>query len=135
MRPLLYNPDMVELSDPIFSDEAAARAWLEARRWPEGPVCPYCERPGTARPVGGRSMGAGWYHCRFCRRKFTVRVGTLYERSHVPLHKWLRATRILTDGDRPDITVDMLRYMLDVSYKTAWSMVRRIRDAMRAVAS
>lgn len=135
MRPLLYNPGMVELSDPIFSDEAAARAWLEARRWPGGPVCPYCERPGAARPVGGRSMGDGWYHCRFCRRKFTVRVGTLYARSHVPLHKWLRATHLLTDGSRPDITIDRLRFMLDVSYRTAWAMARRIRDAVRAVAS
>jgi transposase-like protein len=80
-------------------------------------------------------MGDGWYHCRDCRRKFTVRVGTMYERSHVPLHKWLHATLLLTDSRRPDVTVDLIRYMLDVSYKTAWAMTRRIRDAMSEVRS
>ena len=125
---------MVDRSDAIFHDEAAARAWLEAQRWPDGAVCPHCEQGSTVRPLSGKSMGDGWYHCRDCRRKFTVRVGTMYERSHVPLHKWLHATLLLTDRRRPDVTVDLIRYMLDVSYKTAWAMTRRIRDAMSEVA-
>lgn len=120
---------MAALPDAIFRDEAAARAWLEAQRWPNGAVCPRCGGAGSARKLSGGSMGDGWYHCRTCRRKFTVRVGTLYERSHVPLHKWLLATRLLTGRTRRDMTIDTLRFMLGVSYRTAWSMARRIREA------
>lgn len=125
---------MLDRSDPIFTDEAAARAWLEAQRWPDGPVCPRCERRGTSRPLNSKSMGEGWYHCRDCRRKFTVRVGTMYERSHVPLHKWLYATLLLTDRNRQDLTVGLLHFMLGVSYRTAWAMARRIREAIRSIA-
>lgn len=126
---------MVDGSDPIFRDEAAARGWLETQRWPLGPVCPLCGRRDTARRLEGRSMGEGWYHCRRCRRKFTVRTGTLYERSHVPLHKWLNATRLLAGGGGDAVTVERLHFTLGVSYKTAWSMSRRIREALRAVAA
>ncbi len=83
---------MIDLPTPIFHDEAKARQFLEAQRWPDGPFCPICGQFDLVRPLGGKSMGPGWYHCPICRRKFTVRVGTLYERSHVPLHKWLLAT-------------------------------------------
>ena len=123
---------MIDGPDAIFSDEAAAHRWLEGQRWPDGPVCPHCARPDTARPLNGKSMGEGWYHCRRCRRKFTVRTGTMYERSHVPLHKWLHATRLLAQDDRERLTVERLRFILDVSYKTAWSMTRKIREALRA---
>ena len=125
---------MIDRSDPIFSDESAARVWLESQRWPDGPVCPWCGRHDTPRPLNGKSMGEGWYHCRECRKKFTVRAGTMYERSHVPLHKWLHATLLLTAGNRQEVTVDLLHFLLGVSYKTAWTMTRRIKDAIRAVA-
>src|SRR5690349_19884383 len=84
-----------DLDNPAFKDEEAARKWLEASRWPNGPVCPFCKKPDDVKPLGGKSMGAGWYHCAECREKFTVRVGTLYERSHIALHKWLLATHLL----------------------------------------
>ncbi len=81
-----------DLTNPIFTDEEAARKHFEAIRWPNGPVCPQCGGSDRVRPYGGKSMGPGWYHCNDCRRKFTATMGTLYERSHIPLHKWLLAT-------------------------------------------
>jgi hypothetical protein len=75
-------------------------------------------------------MGEGWYHCRQCREKFTVRVGTLYERSHVPLHKWLYATHLLC-ASKKGISSHQLSRMLDVTYKTAWFMSHRIREGMK----
>jgi transposase-like protein len=120
---------LLDRSDPIFSDEDAARRWLEARRWPDGVVCPWCDRRETVRPLGGNSMGDGWHHCRDCRRKFTVRVGTLYERSHVPLHKWLLAAHILSTGNPKAVTAERLGAALAVSYRTAWRLIRRLRAA------
>ena len=72
-----------DLNNPAFKDETKAREWLEASRWPDGPARPFC-KSGEHDPLGGKSMGPGWYHCSECREKFTVRVGTLYERSHIP---------------------------------------------------
>lgn len=77
-------------------------------------------------------MGDGWYHCRACRKKFTVRLGTLYERSHVPLHKWLLATHILCGQGETVPTADLIRLMTAVSYKTAWTMMKRIQSAVKA---
>src|SRR3546814_5919272 len=76
------------------------------------------------------SMGKGWYHCKDCRKKFTVRVGTLYERSHVKLHKWLMATHLLCSSKK-GMSAHQLHRMLGVTYKTAWFMAHRIREAMR----
>jgi hypothetical protein len=75
-------------------------------------------------------MGEGWYHCSDCRRKFTVRVGTLYERSHVPLHKWLFATHLLCSSKK-GMSSHQLKRMLGVTYKTAWFMSHRIREGMK----
>src|SRR3546814_13128002 len=75
-------------------------------------------------------MGKGWYHCKDCRKKFTVRVGTLYERSHVKLHKWLMATHLLCSSKK-GMSAHQLHRMLGVTYKTAWFMAHRIREAMR----
>jgi transposase-like protein len=118
------------LSLPIFNDEDAARAYLEAQRWPDGPVCPFCGQFETvqALPQAG-SMGPGWYHCKDCRRKFTVRVGTLYERSHIPLHKWLLATHLICSSKK-GISSHQLHRTLGVTYKTAWFMSHRIREGM-----
>lgn len=114
-----------------FKNEDAARKFLEANRWPSGAVCPSCGLTETVAPLPPKgSMGAGWYHCRQCREKFTVRVGTLYERSHVPLHKWLYATHLLTSSKK-GISSHQLHRMLDVTYKTAWFMAHRIREGMK----
>jgi transposase-like protein len=78
-------------------------------------------------------MGPGWYHCKECREKFTVRVGTLYERSHIPLHKWLLATHLLTSSKK-GMSAHQLHRMLGVTYKTAWFMAHRIREAMKPAA-
>ena len=86
---------MSDLTNPIFTNEDKAREHLEAIRWPDGPVCPSCGFGNTVKPLGGKSMGPGWYHCGSCREKFTVRVGTVYERSKIPLHKWLLATHLI----------------------------------------
>lgn len=121
---------MCDLTNPIFTDEDAARSFLEAQRWADGVFCPYCGQVDTVRAFTGKSMGPGWYHCRDCRKKFTVRVGTLYERSHVPLHKWLLATHLLCSSKK-GMSAHQLHRMLGVTYKTAWFMAHRIREGMR----
>ena len=102
--------------NPTFHDEKAARRFLEAQRWPDGPFCPYCGQFETAHKLRGESMGEGWYHCTECRRKFTVRVGTLYERSHMPLHKWLLATHLLCSSKK-GMSAHQLHRTLGVTYK------------------
>jgi transposase-like protein len=121
--------DTYDLSNPAFNDEDAAREWLEASRWPDGPVCPHCGSLDDVSPLKGKSMGPGWYHCNECREKFTVRVGTLYERSHIPLHKWLLATHLLTSSKK-GMSAHQLHRMLGITYKSAWFMAHRIRKAM-----
>ena len=75
---------MCDLTNPAFTNEDKAREFLEASRWPDGAVCPFCGQLDTVKPLGGKSMGPGWYFCNDCREKFTVRVGTLYERVTYP---------------------------------------------------
>ncbi len=119
----------VELSSPVYSDDEAARMHLESIRWPNGPVCPHCGSTDEARALGGESMGPGWYYCEACQDKFTVRTGTVYERSHVPLHKWLLAFRLLASSKK-GFSSHQLARTLNVSYKTAWFMSHRVREAM-----
>jgi transposase-like protein len=121
---------MCDLTNPAFTDEDKAREYLEKSRWPDGPVCPFCGQFETVKVLGGKSMGPGWYHCSDCREKFTVRVGTLYERSHIALHKWLLATHLMTSSKK-GISAHQLHRMLGVTYKTAWFMAHRIREAMK----
>ncbi len=120
----------MDISNPIFHDEDKARAHLEALRWPNGAVCPVCGETEPVKKLGGKSMGKGWYHCGDCRQKFTVRVGTLYERSKVPLHKWVLATHLLA-ASKKGMSAHQLHRMLGVTYKTAWFMAHRIRESMR----
>ncbi len=121
----------MQLTDPIFTDEDKARAYLEATRWPDHVHCPFCGEHETVKALPPKgSMGKGWYHCRACRKKFTVRVGTLYERSHVPLNKWLLATYLLCSSKK-GISAHQLHRTLGVTYKTAWFMAHRIREGMR----
>jgi transposase-like protein len=118
-----------DLTNPAFTDENAARKFLEASRWPNGPICPFCGQTETVAKLGGKSMGPGWYFCSGCRDKFTVRVGTLYERSHIPLHKWLLATHLIISSKKGMSALQLSR-MLGISYKSTWFMCHRIREGM-----
>lgn len=120
----------VDLTNPIFTDLEAARAHFEAIRWPSGPYCPSCGRFDRIAPLGGKSMGPGWYHCKDCRRKFTAAVGTIYERSHIPLTKWFLATHLLCSSKK-GMSAHQLGRMLGLPYKTAWFMAHRIGEGMR----
>ncbi|MBV9199455.1 MAG: transposase, partial [Alphaproteobacteria bacterium] len=81
-----------ELNNTTFQDEGKAREWLEARLWPDGPVCPHCGALEASTPIATR---ASWYQCNACRKQFSVTVGTLFERSHIPLNKWLLAAFLI----------------------------------------
>ena len=114
--------------DLIFFGEDAARRYIETMRWPGGPCCTRCGSRRVTR-MGGRTQ-AGMLLCRDCRNKFTCRMGTAMEHSHVPMHKWLRALLIVTTGDR-HLSAQKLKVALDLgSYRTAWLMAQRLREAI-----
>ena len=121
-----------ELQNPIFTDENAARRALEACRWPNGPTCPHCGSVDRIVLIGGekRSHRPGLYYCNGCKGQFTVTVGSVFERSKVPLTKWWLATFLLGSSKKGRSTHQLHR-MLGVTYKTAWFMTMRIREAMR----
>lgn len=115
-------------------DEEAARAFLEGLRWPNGRACPQCgsvrsyalkAKAGSRKPVR-----QGVYKCNDCRKQFTVTVGTIFEGSHIPLYKWLRAIHFLC-ASKKGMSAHQLHRMLDITYKSAWFMAHRIREAMR----
>ena len=116
----------------IYTDETAARKHLERLLWPQGPFCPHCGNADSKRihKLQGKSTREGVYKCRECEKPFSVTVGTVFESSHVPLHKWVYATHLLT-ASKKGISSHQLMRMLDVSYKTAWFMSHRIREGMR----
>lgn len=119
----------MNLTDPIFQDADKARAHLEATRWPNGPICPHCGVVNEATNVGGKAARAGCYQCNACRDQFTVTVGTVFERSKVPLNKWLLATYLISSS-KMGYSAHQLHRTLGVTYKTAWFMAHRIREAM-----
>ncbi len=84
------------LSADHYHDEQAAYAWVEARVWPDGPICPHCGSVDRATALRGTSTRIGVHKCRDCRKPFTVKVGTIFESSHVPMHLWLQAIALLT---------------------------------------
>ena len=116
-----------------FTNETAARQHLEAMRWPSGPVCPHCG--GTERNVhlNGKAHRPGLLFCGDCREQFSVTVGTVFERSKVPLHKWILANHLICSSKK-GISSHQLHRTLKVTYKTAWFMAHRIREAMRPLA-
>jgi transposase-like protein len=118
------------LSAPHFHDEQAAYAFLEAKVWPNGPVCPKCGGIERISKMNGKSTRIGAYKCYQCRSKFTVKVGTVFEDSHVPLNIWLQAVALLT-ASKKGISSNQLHRTLGVTLKTAWFMSHRIREAMR----
>jgi len=121
---------MSDITAPRFKNENAARKHLEKVRWPDGPVCPHCGSVDEAHRIKGKSARPGLWFCGECRRQFTVTVGTLFERSKVPLHKWLLAVHLLCSSKK-GMSAHQLHRMLGVTYKTAWFMAHRIREAMR----
>lgn len=118
------------LSAPHFHNEAQAFAYVEARLWPEGPVCPHCGGVGKIGKLQGKTTRAGLWKCYQCRKPFTVRIGTIFESSHLPLHVWLQAI-FLVAGSKKGISANQLHRTLGVTLKTAWFLAHRIREAMR----
>jgi transposase-like protein len=121
---------MSDFSNPIFHDADKAREWLEARLWASGPICPHCGVVDQATALKGKSHRPGLYQCNACRSPFSVTVGTLYERSHVPLNKWLGATHLMMASKKGMSALQISR-MIGVTYKTAWFMCHRIRESLR----
>lgn len=118
------------LNAPHFHDEAAAIAKLESIVWPNGPVCPKCGSGDRVSEIKGKTARPGLRACGFCRKQFTVKVGTLFESSHIPVHKWWQAVHLLC-ASKKGISSHQLHRTLKVTYKTAWFMSHRIREAMR----
>ena len=113
-----------------FTDETAARKAMEALLWPDGPVCPHCGSVEKLGKVEGKSARAGLYYCGACKSQFTVTVGTIFERSKVPLSKWWMAVHLMASSKK-GMSAHQMHRMLGVSYQTAWFMEHRIREAMR----
>jgi transposase-like protein len=123
---------MTDLTDLIYTNEAAAREHLENLRWPDGPICPFCGVVEQSTKLEGKSHRAGLYKCRACRKPYTVTVGTVFERSKIALNKWVLATHLLS-ASKKGMSSHQLHRMLGVTYKTAWFMAHRIREAMREI--
>ena len=122
---------MADLTAPQFTDETAARAALEAVRWPNGAVCPHCGSvDDQVTKMEGKAHRPGLYNCKGCRKQFSVTVGTVYERSKIPLHKWLFATHLMAAGKK-GTSAHQIHRMLGITYKSAWFMCHRIREAMK----
>jgi transposase-like protein len=120
---------MDDLFNPVYQNEKAARKHLEALRWPDGPVCPHCGTVDEATKLKGESTRPGVWKCRACEKPFSITVGTVFERSHIPLHKWLFAVHALSSSKK-GMSAHQLHRTIGVTYKTAWFMFHRIREAM-----
>ena len=118
------------LSRPEFHNEEAAYAYVEARIWANGRVCPHCGVVGKSSKMGGKSTRVGAYKCYACRKPFTVKIGTIFEASHVPMNLWLQAIYLMC-ASKKGISSNQLHRTLGVTLKTAWFMSHRIREAMR----
>lgn len=118
------------LSQPQFHNEKAAFAYLEKVLWPDGPECPHCGARNRASKMKGKATRLGLWKCYACRKQFTVKVGTVFEHGRVPLHKFLQASYLMASSKK-GISAHQLHRTLEVTYKTAWFMAHRIREAMR----
>ena len=114
------------LGNKIFQDATKAREWLEKLLWADGRSCGYCGAVDESTEIGGRD---GYYQCNACRKQFTVMVGTVFERSHIPLNKWLMAAFLLC-ASKKGISAHQMHRMLGITYKSAWFMMHRLREAM-----
>jgi transposase-like protein len=122
---------MTNLTDPIYHDADKAREHLEVLHWPDGPVCPRCHTGDRITKLAGKSTRPGVYKCNECAKPFTVTVGTIFEDSKIPLNKWLLAFRLL-NGGKKGFSAHELHRSLGITYKSAWFMAHRIREAMKA---
>jgi transposase-like protein len=121
---------MCDLTNPIFTDATAARKHLESIRWADGRFCPHCGETENTSFVRGKKHRPGLYYCNGCKKQFTVTVGTLFERSKIPLNKWMLAFHLM-NASKKGISAHQLHRMLGITYKSAWFMAHRIREAMR----
>jgi transposase-like protein len=123
---------MSVLDQPHYHDEEAARAWLEQLMWPKGIVCSHCGDTGRAYRAANTESHRGRYRCAnpACRKDFSVTTGTVMERSHVPLHKWLTAAYLMSSSKK-GVSAHQLHRTLGVTYKTAWFLAHRLREAMK----
>ena len=118
--------------DPRFNDEAAAFAYVESKLWPDGPVCPHCGNADAQRirKMQGKTTRLGLHICNDCRGQFTVRQGTIFESSHLPLRLWLQVIHLMC-ASKKGISTNQVQRMLSCSMKTAWFLTHRIREAMK----
>ncbi len=119
------------ISKPHFQTEEAAYAYIEARIWPNGPVCPHCGATERISKMKGNSTRIGLYKCYVCRKQFSVKIGTIFESSHIPLRLWLQAMTLIA-ASKKGISSNQLHRMLGITLKSAWFMSHRIREAMRS---
>jgi transposase-like protein len=119
-----------DIQVPAFTDDDVARKAIERLLWPNGPVCPHCGGAGKIGKVEGKSARPGLYYCGDCKKQFTVTVGTIFERSKVPLSKWWFAIHLLA-ASKKGMSSNQLSRMLGVTVQTAWFMSHRIREGMR----
>lgn len=124
----------MKLTDPIFTDADQARAHFEAIRWPNGPVCPHCGETEKVYRVNGKSARPGLIHCNGCDGQFTVTTGGVMESSHIPLNKWALGF-YLYSASKKGFSAHQLHRQIGVTYKSAWFMAHRIREAMAPAAS
>jgi len=117
------------LSAPHFHNEEAAYRFVEARLWPNGPICPRCKGSERIGKMGGKTTRIGTYKCYQCRKPFTVKIGTIFESSHVKMHLWLQAI-FLMGSSKKGISSNQLHRTLGVTLKTAWFMSHRIREGV-----
>jgi transposase-like protein len=117
------------LNAPQLINEAAAFEYVEAKLWPSGPVCPHCGVIGEASRSQGKTTRAGLWNCRACRKPFTVRMGTIFESSHVALHVWLQAIYLICSSKK-GVSTRQIQRTFGGSMKTAWFLMHRIREAM-----
>ncbi len=120
------------ISAPHFKDEPAAFAYVEARLWPTGPVCPFCAETARVGRLSGKATRPGLCKCYACKKQFTVRVGTIFESSHLPLHLWLQIIHFMC-ASKKGISTRQIQRLLNCSMKTAWFLGHRIREAMKPV--
>jgi transposase-like protein len=119
----------INLTDPIFTDETAAREHLESLLWPNGPTCPRCGEREKIRKLVGKAQRPGLYQCNPCHRSFSVTVNTVMERSHIPLKAWVAAFHLYA-ASKKGFSAHQLHRMLGLTYKSAWFLAHRVRETM-----
>jgi transposase-like protein len=120
-----------DLRNPIYHDEDAARSHLESLLWPHGPVCPRCGvTENRITKLQGKSTRPGVYKCKDCRKPFSVTIGTVMERSHLPLSKWILAARFMA-ASKKGMSALQLQRMMGTNYETAWFLFHRLREAVK----